>query len=287
MARLFERAAVVGVGLIGGSLSLAARTAGVIGEVVGVGRGEANLATAVQRGLVDRATRDLTAIGPVDLVVLAVPLRTTAAVAGALVPHLQPGTIVTDVGSVKAPIVKALEAVCPADRPFVGGHPIAGTERSGAAAADGDLFRGSRCVLTPTVHTDRAALERVAALWRAVGATVEYLSPEEHDRALAWTSHVVHVVAYALAHAIEAADPALFQYAGPGLRDVTRVAASAAEMWSEILLTNAAAVGAATADLIDELQRLQRAIAAGDETALGELLRAGNAARQRLERVQR
>lgn len=287
MAPLFERAAIVGVGLIGGSLSLAARSAGVIGEVVGVGRGEANLAIAAQRGLVDRTTRDLAAIGPVDLVVLAVPLRTTEAVARALVPHLQPGTIVTDVGSVKAPIVTALEAVCRADRPFVGGHPIAGTERSGAAAADGDLFRGSRCVLTPTAHTNPTALERVAALWRAVGATVEYLSPEKHDRALAWTSHVVHVVAYALAHAVEAANPDLFRYAGPSLRDVTRVAASPPDMWSEILLTNAAAVDEVTTGLIDELQRLRQAIATGDEATLSELLRAGNAARQRLEAVKR
>ena len=125
---LFERAAIAGVGLIGGSLALAARAAGLIGEVVGLGRSEANLATAVRRGILDRVARDGAALGPVDLVVLAVPVRSTAGVAAALLPHLRPGTVVTDVGSVKGEVVEAMEALLPADRPFVGAHPIAGSE---------------------------------------------------------------------------------------------------------------------------------------------------------------
>ena len=279
---LFERAAIVGVGLIGGSLALAARKAGLIGTVVGVGRGEANLATARERGIVDRTTHELSAIGPTDLVVLAVPLRSTEPVARALLPYLKPGTVVTDVGSVKAPIVAKLDALCAPATPFVGAHPIAGSEQAGAAAADAELFRGARCVLTPTVNTDVHALERVEALWRGVGALVERMTPEAHDRALAWTSHLVHVVAYALAQAIDATDPALFRYAGPSLRDATRVAGSAPALWAEILLTNAEAVAAAGAVLSTELQRFLDAVRARDEPALTALLAAGHAARTRL-----
>lgn len=280
---LFERVAIVGVGLIGGSLALAAKAAGLIGEVVGVGRGQANLDIARARGIAERTTRDPAAIGPVDLVVLAVPVRTTAAVARDLLPHLAPGTVVTDVGSVKGEIVDALEALLPADRPFVGAHPIAGSEQSGAAVADPELFRGARCVLTPTPRTDAAALARIEALWRGVGARVEQMTPAAHDRALAWTSHVVHALAYTLAHAIAAADPAHFAFAGPSLREATRTAASPVELWRNIFLANASAVGAALDAFDSELAALRAAIAAGDEAALTRLLEAGQAGRARLD----
>lgn len=278
---LFERAAIVGVGLIGGSLALAGRAAGLLGEIVGIGRGEANLATALQRGIVDRATRDPAAIGRVDLVVLAVPVRSTATVAASLLPHLAPGTVVTDVGSVKGEVVEQMEALLPADRPFVGTHPIAGSERAGAAAADVDLFRGARCVVTPTPRTDPSALARVRALWTGVGARVEELTPQAHDRALAWTSHVEHVLAYALVRAIEQADPRLFAYAGPSLRDATRVAASPVELWRDIFLANAEAVLAAIEGYAGEVERLRRAIAARDAKALESLLAAAVATKQR------
>jgi prephenate dehydrogenase len=282
---LFERVAIVGVGLIGGSLALAARGAGLVREIVGVGRSEANLTTARERGIVDRTTRALDGLGHVDLVVLAVPVGGTAAVARTLVPHLAPGTVVTDVGSVKAPVVAALESICPADRPFVGAHPIAGNERSGAAAADGNLFRGARCVVTPTPRTDADALARVEALWRGVGAVVERMDAVAHDRALAWTSHVVHLIAYALARSIGAVDDGIFRYAGPSLRDVTRVAASPPALWTDILLTNAVAVEEVTAVLGQEIERLHRAVAARDEAALRALLQDGHAARRALEKA--
>lgn len=283
MVVLFERVAIVGVGLIGGSLALAARAAGLIGSVVGVGRGEANLAVARKRGICDRTTRDLADIGPVDLVVLAMPVRSTEAIARALLPHLRPGTVVTDVGSVKAPVVEAMEAVLPPDRPFVGAHPIAGTEHSGAAAADPNLFHGARCVLTPTTHTDHGALALVDALWRGVGAQVEQMTPARHDQTLAWTSHLVHVIAYTLARAIEARDPGLFEFAGPSLRDATRVAASAPEMWRDILLTNAGPVGDVLEEFQAALNQMGAALAACDEGELERLLRAGQAARKQLE----
>ncbi len=269
--------------MIGGSLALAARAAGLIGQVTGIGRTEANLATAAARGIVDRTSRDLAAIGPADLVVVAVPVRSIAAVTRALLPHLQAGTVVTDVASVKGPVVEALEALLPPSLPFVGAHPIAGTELSGAAAANPELFRGARCVVTPTSRTDPDALTRIEALWRGVGMTVERMSPEEHDRALAWTSHLIHVLAYALAGALDAADPNLVRYAGPSLRGATRVAASSPEAWLDILLANATAVGAATEAFVRAVERVRAAISSGDEPALAALLRAGHSARRRLE----
>ncbi|MBX3027467.1 prephenate dehydrogenase/arogenate dehydrogenase family protein [bacterium] len=276
----FERAAIVGVGLIGGSLALAARAAGLIGEVVGIGRGEANLAVARARGICDRTLRDPAGLGPVDLVVLAVPVRSTAAVARSLLPHLRPGTLVTDVGSVKGEVVAQCEAVLPADRPFVGGHPIAGSERAGAAAADAALFRGAPCILTPSPRTDAAALARVRGLWEGVGARVQTMTPAAHDRALAWVSHLPHVVAYALVGALAAADGGMAAFAGGSWRDATRVAASPAELWRDILLANAEAVLAATDAFSAAVARLRAAVAAGDERALQALLEAAVAARR-------
>jgi len=276
----FERAAIAGVGLIGGSLALAARAAGLIGEVVGLGRSQANLDVALRRGIVDRVARDAADIGRVDLVVLAVPVRSTRATAAALLPHLAPGTVLTDVGSVKGEVVDAMQALLPSDRPFVGGHPIAGGERAGAAVADAALFRGARCILTPTGRTDAAALARVRALWQGVGARVEEMSPAAHDRALAWTSHVEHALAYALVRAIAGADPALLAAGGPSLRDATRVAASPAELWRDIFLANADPVADAIAKVVGELDGLRRAIASGDATALHKLLAAAVAAKR-------
>jgi prephenate dehydrogenase len=281
---LFERCAVVGVGLIGGSLAWAARRAGTVGEVVGVGRSEANLATARRMGIVDRTTTELAAIGPVDLAVLAVPVRSTAAIAQALRPHLKAGTVVTDVGSVKGAIVESLEPICLPDCPFVGTHPIAGSERSGAAAAQADLFEGSRCVVTPTAQTDADAQRRIEDLWRGVGAEIVVMSAEQHDRTLAWTSHLVHAISYALAKSAGDNVADLVGFAGPSLRDATRVAASSPALWRDIFFSNTAAV----LDTIDgfqaELQGLRDAIESGDEAELMKRLDRAGAARALIEK---
>jgi prephenate dehydrogenase len=280
---LFERAAIIGVGLIGGSLGGAAKRAGLIGEVVGVGRGAANLEVARQRGFVDRTTSDLAEIGPVDLVVLAVPVLSTGEVARALRPHLRPGTVVSDAASVKGTVVAALEAICLPECPVVGAHPIAGSEQSGAAAGREDLFVDSVCVLTPTPRTDAAALERVAALWRGVGARVEQMEPAAHDRALAMTSHLVHAIAYALAKTVGDAGDAVLGLAGPSLRDATRVAASRAELWRDIFDANRGALLEAVDTFAACLLDLREAIARGDDPTLLGLLEEARKARKRLE----
>lgn len=283
MAKLFDRAAVIGVGLIGGSLAMAARRAELIGHVVGVGRGAENLRTARERGIVDSTTQDLAEIGPVDLVVLAVPVRTTDVVARALAPHLRAGTVVTDVGSVKQSVVSGAEEALHPDCFFVGGHPIAGGDRTGAGAADPDLFQGARCVLTPTPRTEPRALSQVEALWRGVGAEVRKMDPADHDRALAWTSHLVHVLAYALVRAIESTDPTLFDFAGPSLREATRVAASAPELWRDIFLANASPLDEVIGRFLDQLGELRGAVGDGAETDLLRFLEESRAARVRFE----
>ena len=280
---LFERVAVVGVGLIGGSLALAARRAGLIGSVVGVGRGAANLQDAIDLGIADRVTSDVSAIGPVDLVVLAVPVRTTSAVARALAPNLAPGTIVTDVGSVKEWVVAEAQAALPAHAPFVGAHPIAGSERTGARAARADLFENSVCVLTPVDATPAAACEAVAALWRGVGARVYEMPPADHDRALAWTSHLGHVLSYALSRSIGGTGIDLAALGGPSLRELTRLAGGSASMWRDIFLANDRAVLAAIDGFAGALAELRAAIERGDEGAIDRLLELGLAARRRIE----
>lgn len=281
---LFERVAVIGVGLIGGSLTLAARRAGLIGSVVGVGRGSANLQTAMALGMADRVTNDVADIGEVDLVVIATPVRSTGDIARALAPVLPAGAIVTDVGSVKQWVVAAAQSALPEATPFVGAHPIAGSEQTGAAAARADLFEGAVCVLTPTDRTPPAARDAVAALWRGVGARVLEMTAAEHDRALAWTSHLGHVLSYALSRAVGAAGVDVGVLGGPSLRELTRLAGGSTPMWRDIFLANDAAVLAAIDAFASALGELRAAVALGDDVTIDRLLDEGLTARRRIER---
>jgi prephenate dehydrogenase len=279
--RLFERVTIAGVGLIGGSLALAARAAGLIGEVVGYGRTEANLLVAQRRGIVDRYSRDIVeAARDTDLLLLAVPVNAMAAVVRACAPVLPAGAVVSDVGSVKARVVEEVEAVLPPAVSFVGAHPIAGTEHSGAAAAFAELFRGSRCIITRGRRADAAAVARVRALWEGVGMRVDEMDPARHDAILAWVSHLPHAVAFSAVNALLDTDPALEQFAGPSFRDLTRVAASSVEMWSDIFSANAAQVDMAIVKFVAVLEALRRAITSGDVTELKQQLERARAARQ-------
>lgn len=274
----FRRIAIVGVGLIGGSLALALRRAGLASEIVGIGRTQQNLDVALARGIVDRAGQDPALVKGCELVVLATPGALLAPSAEAIAPHLDAGAIVTDAGSTKAGVVRECAAALGGRARFVGAHPIAGTESSGAAAAEGDLFRGARCVLTPVAGTDADALARVRALWEAVGMDVVEMAPEAHDELLALTSHVPHLLAFALTgaaaafRAARAGAPDPFAFAGPSFRDATRVASSSPEMWRDILLGNAPAVRAALASVRTRLDVLEAAIVAGDAERIGALI---------------
>lgn len=236
------RLAVVGVGLIGGSLALALKEAGAVGEVVGIGRGRANLETALRLGVVDRIETDAAAgVAGADLVFLATPVQSLASVASVVLPAMKPGAILTDGGSVKGAVIEAIAPLVPAGVHFVPGHPIAGTEKSGAEAAFATLYRGKRCILTPTAATDAAALETVRSTWETAGSEVVVMAVEKHDRVLAAISHLPHMVAYALVNAVGAYDryeENILEYSAGGFRDFTRIASSDPTMWRDIAVTN-------------------------------------------------
>ncbi len=239
---LIPRLAIIGVGLIGGSLALALKEAGAVGEVVGYGRGKPNLEKALELGVIDRYSRDpVVAVTDADVVFLATPVQTLADVTKQLLPGLKPGAIVTDGGSVKGEVAKALEPLMPAGIHFVPGHPIAGTENSGAEAAFSTLYRGKRCILTPTEKTDRQALALVEKMWRLVGSEVVQMSLEKHDKVLAAISHLPHMVAYSLVNAVGSYDhyeENILEYSAGGFRDFTRIASSDPTMWRDIAETN-------------------------------------------------
>jgi cyclohexadieny/prephenate dehydrogenase len=283
---MIERLAILGVGLIGGSLALACRERGLARTIVGANRSaEAREATR-RLGMVDATTADpAEAVREADLVVLAAPVGALPDLLRAAGPGLGPAAVITDVGSVKGALVAALEALTPPWRAFVGGHPIAGGERSGPEAARADLFVGARCILTPTPRTDPAALHRVEALWTAVGARVLRMDPAWHDELLAAVSHLPHVVAYALMAALleeEAAGRELLRFGGGGLRDVTRIASSDPTMWRDICVANRAAILRALGRFRAALDLLEAAIAAADGPALSAVFARAKAGRDRL-----
>ena len=267
MALIFRRMVVVGVGLIGGSLALDARKRGLVGEIIGVGRGQANLRFAQRQGVIDRYVTTEAAIPEdTDLLMMATPVQTTISLTKRFLPRLGPGCVVSDVGSVKAEIVRGMEKLLPSTIPFVAGHPIAGGEQWGARAAKADLFVGHRCILTPTKRTDAAALRKIASLWRKVGAKVEMMDPETHDRVLGIISHLPHVLVYALVNALartRVRGVDLKRYCAGGFKDFTRIASSRPELWRDICLMNRGALGQSLGDYIKSLELLKRWIEQG------------------------
>ena len=237
-----NKLAVVGVGLIGGSLALALKEAAAVSQVVGIGRGRPNLMKALELGLVDQVTQDLTAgVAEADVVFLATPVMSLGPVAAEAMPHLKPGAILTDGGSVKQNVIEAIEPILRDDVHFVPGHPIAGTENSGAEAAFATLYHDRRCILTPTDRTDQQALATIRQMWQVAGSDVVIMDVEKHDRVLAAISHLPHMVAYALVNAVGAYDrydENILDYSAGGFRDFTRIASSDPTMWRDIALTN-------------------------------------------------
>ncbi len=277
------RLALIGCGHIGGSLALALRAAGCVAHVRGFDADAAAAARAQALGILDEiAASAADAVTGADLVVLAVPIGAIAGVAKSFAAALTPGTIVTDVGATKADVVAACEAALAGRARFVGGHPMAGTERSGPEAADQALFQGRVVIVTPTAATDAAACERVAELWRSVGARVVLLTPAAHDDAVAALSHLPHVAAFALAGALAGDAAQLTGLAGGSLASGTRVAASEPRAWVEILLANRAALLPWIDRFAARAAALRAAIAAGDADGLRALLDEARAARAAL-----
>ncbi|HET7854621.1 MAG TPA: prephenate dehydrogenase/arogenate dehydrogenase family protein [Candidatus Methylomirabilis sp.] len=281
---LFQRMAVIGVGLIGGSLARACR-GGLARRVVGLDADPINLNRAIGLGLVDEVGNLPAGVAGADLVVVAVPVGALAEVVRAAAPHLAPGCIVTDVGSVKGDLVTEVEREIPPGRTYVPAHPIAGTERSGPEAASAGLFRGSLCVLTPTSRTPEAALTKVMRLWEGVGSRVVRMDPFRHDQVFALVSHLPHVVAYALIGTVlNGADGGeeVLRFSGGGLRDFTRIAASHPVMWRDILIRNRGEVLDSIARFRKVLERIEGMIRTQDAVRLVEEFERAKEAREQL-----
>lgn len=236
---IFKRAAILGVGLLGASFSLALKKKGICRHVCGYGRNVANLERAVSMGVIDSFAADpASACSGADLVLLAAPVGSFVDLLKRASSALMKGTIVTDVGSVKGGLVHELESIMPPGVHFVGSHPIAGSDRSGIDFSDPDLFSGALCIITPSDRTEPAALGAVTEIWNSFGSKVMTMDPDHHDRVYAAVSHLPHMVAYAMVNTVADIDRSFLSYCGQGFRDMTRIAASSPEIWTDISLLN-------------------------------------------------
>ena len=279
--KLFKKMAVIGVGLLGASLAKACKERGLVDEVVGYGRNRENLEKAKALKIIDHCPADLDeAVSDADLIVLCTPVSTIVPLIQNLVSQVRPGTLITDVGSVKDPVVHGADKLIPEGVFFVGSHPIAGGENSGLEASTANLYQDAKCIVTPTDKTDKAALEKISTLWQAVGMKVISLSTDEHDFIFGAVSHLPHIVAYALMNTLGALktpdNREVTAFSGAGLKDITRIASSDPVMWRDICLSNRNH----SLDLIDrfqsKLEEIRNTIEKGDGQELKKEFIAAN-----------
>ncbi len=235
----FKKITIIGIGLIGSSFALALKKQGFNGNITGVGRNAVNLIKAKEMGIVDEySTSHAEGVIDADLIVLASPVGQFEEIVKNITDNIKKGAIVTDVGSVKAGVLKKIEPLMPKGISFVGGHPIAGKECSGIHAATADLFKNAKCIITPNENTDKDALDKIIDIWGKIGAVTVIMNPEEHDLVFAAVSHLPHVVAYALVNSILDVDENILKHGGRGLKDMTRIALSPTELWRDICAYN-------------------------------------------------
>jgi prephenate dehydrogenase len=279
--KLFNKMTVIGVGLLGASLAKACKERGLVEEIAGYGRNRENLEKARTLKIIDHCATDLSeAVNDADLIVLCTPVSTIVPLIQKMTAEISPGTLITDVGSVKGPVVSDADQLVPEGIFFVGSHPIAGGENSGLEASTANLYQGARCIVTPTEKTNEEALEKISALWRAVGMNVINLSAEEHDFIFGAVSHLPHIVAYALMNTLGALrtkdDREVTAFSGAGLKDITRIASSDPVMWRDICLSNRNH----SLDLVDRFQvkldEIRSIIEKGDGQALKDEFVAAN-----------
>jgi len=273
---LFDTIAIIGLGLIGSSIARAARAQGAVRMIVASSRSPETRQRVTELGLADKVVEtNAEAVEGADLVIVCVPVGVCGAVAKEIGPHLAPGAIVSDVGSVKGSVVRDMGQYLPDNVHFVPAHPVAGTEHSGPDAGFAELFENRWCILTPPEGTDPEAVERLAAFWRLLGAKVETMSPEHHDIVLAITSHIPHLIAYNIvgtaADVEQVTQSEVIKFSAGGFRDFTRIAASDPVMWRDVFLNNKEAVLEMLARFSEDLAALQRMIRWNDGQALEEL----------------
>ncbi|OJU30471.1 MAG: cyclohexadienyl dehydrogenase [Nitrobacter sp. 62-13] len=274
-APLFQRIALIGFGLIGGSIARAARAQSLAGEIIVTARSAKTRARVTELGVADRVVEtNAEAADDADLVILSIPVGACGAVAQEIAPHLKPGAIVSDVGSVKGAVVRDMAPHLPASVHFVPAHPVAGTEHSGPDSGFAELFINRWCILTPPEGTDTAAVEKLRAFWTAIGARVETMTPEHHDLVLAITSHLPHLIAYTIVGTAdelgEVTSSEVMKFSAGGFRDFTRIAASDPTMWRDVFLSNKDAVLEMLGTFNEDLSKLTRAMRRGDGEALFE-----------------
>ena len=267
----FRHILIIGVGLVGGSLSLALRKAGYTGQITGIDRSSQVVSRALELGLID-GTGDLAQVtGKADLIVVAVPVAQTAAVLEAIRPFLRDGTVITDVGSTKLDVTEAAAGVL-GDRVscFIPAHPIAGREFNGPDAALDDLFVGKKLVITPLPQNAEQDIAKVAALWKQCHAIIHYMTPGEHDGVFAMVSHLPHLLSYVLVDQVARHPNAelMFQYAGSGFRDFTRIAGSSPEMWRDISMANKDRLLLELDGYLEELLQFRQILQAGDASGM-------------------
>ncbi len=272
---LFNRLALIGVGLIGSSLARAARAQGIVRSITATAKSEATRARATELGLADQVVEtNAAAVEGADLVIVCVPVGQCGKVAQEIGPHLKSGAIVSDVGSVKGSVFRDMAPHLPPTVHFIPAHPVAGTENSGPDAGFAELFVDRWCILTPPADGETGAVERLAAFWRALGANVETMSTDHHDLVLAITSHVPHLIAYTIVGTAdelrEVTRSEVLKFSAGGFRDFTRIAASDPTMWRDVFLTNKEAVLEMLGTFSEDLSKLTRAIRRGDGNALFE-----------------
>jgi cyclohexadieny/prephenate dehydrogenase len=282
---LFERVALIGLGLIGSSISHAVRRCGLARWIVGSAKTEATRATALRLGLVEQAyANPAEAASGADLVILCVPVGACGAIAQQIAPALWPGTTLTDVGSVKGAVIRDVAPHVPPGVHFIPGHPIAGTEYSGPESGFAELFENRWCILTPLPGSDAAAVDKLKRLWESMGSHVEIMNVEHHDLVLAITSHVPHLIAYNIvntaAHLERVTDSEVIKFSAGGFRDFTRIAASDPTMWRDVFLNNKEAVLEMLGRFSEDLTALQRAIRYGEGEKLFKLFNEARAIRK-------
>jgi cyclohexadieny/prephenate dehydrogenase len=271
----FDRMALIGFGLIGGSIARAAREQGLAGEIVATARSARTRARVGELGIVERVVdTNVEAVKDADLVILCIPVGACGAVAQEIASHLKPGAIVSDVGSVKGAVVRDMAPHLPADVHFVPAHPVAGTEHSGPDSGFAELFIDRWCILTPPEGTEENAVGKLRAFWAGLGARVEIMTPDHHDLVLAITSHLPHLIAYTIVgtadELAQVTSSEVIKFSAGGFRDFTRIAASDPVMWRDVFLANKDAVLEMLGTFNEDLSRLTRAIRRGDGEALFE-----------------
>jgi cyclohexadieny/prephenate dehydrogenase len=269
----FKRIALIGFGLIGGSIARAARAQGLVDEIVTTARSEKTRARVLELGVADGVVAsNAEAVKDADLVILSIPVGACGAVAQEIAAHLKPGAIVLDVGSVKNAVVRDMAPYLPPHVHFVPAHPVAGTEHSGPDSGFAELFINRWCILTPPEGTDQGAVDRLRSFWTALGAKVEIMTPEHHDLVLAITSHLPHLIAYTIVgtadELAQVTSSEVIKFSAGGFRDFTRIAASDPTMWRDVFLANKDAVLEMLGTFNEDLSKLTRAIRRGDGEAL-------------------